>query len=97
MKQIKLAKEYPVPEQRCPNCGKVNDTVSGLVELGIKGNPEIKPESGDLSICINCGYFSIFADDLSLREMTEEEKYKWAGDPTLLSVSEALAKAKKRN
>lgn len=97
MKQLGLAKSHRTSELRCPECGQVNDAASAVTELTKHSNPMLEPESGDLSICINCGHFSIFGDDLKLRTMTEEEKVKWAGNPMLIQTSEALAKIKRRN
>ncbi len=31
------------------------------------------PEPGDVTICIGCGYLMTFNDDLTFRELTEEE------------------------
>jgi hypothetical protein len=97
VKPIKLAEGYPTSKLRCPECEKINDAASAVVELTEKGNPQIKPKPGDLSICIYCGHFSVFNDELQLRPMTEDEKKQWAGNPMVVSVSKALAELKKRN
>jgi hypothetical protein len=58
-----------------------------------------KPKPGDFSICIECSHLMVFADDLSLRDLNDEEMHVIAGDKSMLAVMAALVrirKAKKR-
>lgn len=51
----------------CPYCGRVADI------LGDLSQESSKPKIGDLSFCIQCGYFSKFDQKLSLRQLTKGE------------------------
>jgi len=56
-----------LPEAECLRCRKKVDAASCIADDGAA------PEPGDVTICIFCGYLMTFADDLSFRELTEEE------------------------
>jgi len=56
-----------LPEAECLRCRKKVDAASGVADDGAV------PEPGDVTICIFCGYLMTFADDLSFRELTEED------------------------
>jgi hypothetical protein len=58
-----------LPPQPCPNCGKTLDAAGSFAE-------GITPDPGDLTICLYCGHFMAFDDDLSFRELTPEEMNK---------------------
>lgn len=49
----------------CPNCGKKLDCATC--------ESEIKPEPGDISVCIYCTSFLIFNDKVKLRLLTDDE------------------------
>ena len=54
-------------ESECLGCGKL---------LGAAADPtddDAVPEPGDITICIGCGYLMVFADDLTFREIREDE------------------------
>ena len=65
----------------CPGCGRVNDLATHAGEINAGG-----PQPGNLSICFQCGHLAMFCDDMSLRELTDEEMHDVAGDPELLRV-----------
>lgn len=56
-----------VPLDRCRVCASPNDRAADL--FGAQ-----RPTPGDFSICINCGALSMYNDDLSLREPTDDER-----------------------
>lgn len=56
-----------LPERECLQCGKKLDAASCLAD------DTAVPRPGDISMCIRCGHLMTFADDLSYRELTEEE------------------------
>jgi hypothetical protein len=66
----------------CTNCHKVVDAASGV-------GTDDSPDPGDFTICIYCGHLMVFADDLTLRELTEDEMVDVAGDRRLLAVQRA--------
>jgi hypothetical protein len=55
-----------MPESIC-RCGKRLDAASNVNDI----NP---PEPGDVSICLYCGTINMFALDMSLRQLTEDEE-----------------------
>lgn len=51
----------------CPHCGALLDAASDLGRLRRRPNP------GDVSLCIHCGGWMVFTDDLGLRAPTSDE------------------------
>ena len=49
------------------------------------------PEPGDITICIHCGHLMAFADDMTVRPLTDNEMYDIAGDPRLIAFQKARA------
>lgn len=74
---------------KCLDCGRELDTATSF-------DSKQQPKPGDISICLHCGNVMVFADDLSLRELTEQDAHDIAGDPNLLKLQEARAKAMKQ-
>ena len=71
----------------CPSCGNKNDAVTAAFG-------DATPHPGDLSICLYCGHLMVFADDLSLRALTDEEMHEVAGMREMLAVQRAREKIK---
>jgi len=59
-------KEHLMPLSLCPSCGKELDASS---EFGGAG----KPKPNDLSICLYCGAFLVFNENMTLRMLEPEE------------------------
>ena len=57
----------------CTSCKKILDGTTCV-------NDEVKPNPGDITICMYCGNVMAFDDDLSLRNLTIEEKHMVAND-----------------
>jgi hypothetical protein len=74
-----------VPVSVCRGCGKPNDMRTKVGEMG-QG-----PKEGTISICFTCGHITMFAEDLTLRELTDEEMVDIAGDPEIIRVQKARA------
>ena len=49
-----------VKQDFCPQCGKLSDSAAPLEGV------HIKPECGDLCICLACSKLNIFNEDLTL-------------------------------
>jgi hypothetical protein len=81
---MKLGTDHHTPLCVCTNCGQKIDGATGLTD----GNA---PESGDCTICIYCGHIMIFADDLTLRDPTEDEIIRLAGDKQIIAVQRVRA------
>lgn len=54
---VKMGKDH------CPNCNKLLDAATEL-------SKEVKPNPGDISICIYCGTILVFAVDMALMVAT---------------------------
>ena len=63
----------------CPNCKTVCDRASCVGEDG-------EPEPGDITVCMTCGHVMAFAENMSLRELNNEEIHKIAGDERILTI-----------
>jgi hypothetical protein len=53
--------------------------------------PAAMPRLGDITVCFYCGHIMGFTDDLQLRELTDEEIHKVAGDPIVIKIQAARA------
>lgn len=78
-----------MPSSTCKGCGTVNDAASH--PIGLK-----QPQPGSISICLTCGYLAAFADDLTIRDLTDEEMYMVAGNPRILKIQKARADVMKK-
>ena len=67
-----------IPASVCRVCGYRVDMATAV------DAPRVDP--GDISICFRCGHIAVFAEDLSLRGLTPEERAEYAGDPGWLRV-----------
>lgn len=72
----------------CPWCLREHDLVG---ELTRDGTPV--PYEGALSLCIKCGKFAVFKEDLTLRRPTREEQREYDTDPHLAQVQLAWMQA----
>lgn len=67
------------PNAVCLNCKEI-------VECATSVNSDCGPIPGAISICLYCGHVMAFTDNLSLRQLTDEEMYDVAGDPIILEI-----------
>jgi hypothetical protein len=72
-----------VPESSCPNCGK-------RVDAAMSAEGDHKPSPGDITICMYCRHLCVFAEDMGLRELTDDEVVAVAGDKRVLCAMKAL-------
>jgi hypothetical protein len=70
---------------KCSCCGKPLDAAAG-----VEDNDKAGPTPGAFSLCIYCGHLAAYADDLSLRELTDEETHEVAGDRQLLAIQRLI-------
>jgi hypothetical protein len=73
-----------IPVSRCLDCGKILDAATDAFG-------DEKPAPGDASICFHCGHIMAFADNLTLRPLTDEEIKQVAGDSKIIKVRTAIA------
>ena len=76
-------RDTKMPDTACLECGKP-------VDRGLSLNGQrMKP--GDLTICLNCSALAVFAEDRSLRPLTDEELVEVAGSVELRAHLDLLA------
>ena len=61
--------DHVVPQMPCPNCGAELDRAMSV------GHDD-GPSPGDATICAECATWSVFTEDLSLRQMSNVERSK---------------------
>ena len=86
---LKLARTEHTATHLCLKCGLSNDAATGIVDKHARNT--LKPKPGDVMLCFNCNHLMMFADDLSFRELTAEEKLHAATDKRLVAARAALA------
>jgi hypothetical protein len=86
---MRLGTDHPLPDVRCINCGVI---LTGAFAV----DADHKPEPGNISICADCGHIAMFADDLSMRELTAKEQIEIAGDMRILMAQRALASVRQQ-
>jgi hypothetical protein len=75
-------KETRLPLSHCLSCGRELDAATSLHGA--------TPNSGDITVCMKCGHVMAFADDLTVRALTDAEMYDIAGDKEVLTVQRLL-------
>lgn len=86
---VQVGNDHELPAFRCTACKKELDRAACV-------DTEARPEPDDITICLTCGHIMAFADDLSLRDLTEVEMYNAAGDYRILAVQNARKKLKEK-
>ena len=74
----RVVTDTEVPLSHCCNCGCELDWA-----LNADGH---YPVAGAYSICADCGHLMMFDEALRLRNLTDQEVIKIAGDPQLLEL-----------
>jgi hypothetical protein len=77
-------KDHHIVRSSCLHCGAPLDGASGV---GV----DASPDPGDITVCIYCGHIMAFADDLTMRPLTDAEAYEAAGDERILAIQKARA------
>jgi hypothetical protein len=79
---------HTMPSCVCLACGKILNAASM-----VNGND--RPSPGSITICaFGCGHIMAFADDLSMRELTDKEIIGIAGDPRIVQLQNILGKVR---
>jgi hypothetical protein len=78
-------------DARCPACNHAVDDASA-----VGGDESIRPDVGDLAVCIRCAELGIYIDNgdgsLGLREITLDEKVELSKEPRVLQTQQAIRK-----
>jgi hypothetical protein len=77
-----------LPPSPCTACGKVSDTATHV-------GSDIAPSPGDMTICFYCHHLMVFTNNLTQRDLTDDEMIEVAGDPTLVNATKILGAFKK--
>jgi hypothetical protein len=82
--------DHVMPDSACLSCGKRLDRAT-------MSNGDHRPSPGNITICaFGCGHIMAFADDLSLRELTDNEIIDVAGDPRLVQLQKICGRIRKK-
>ena len=81
---MEIGADHEIPGGVCVNCGK---TVDWAFSIG----SDAVPEPGDITVCGLCGHIMAFSEDLTLRELSDEEIVDVAGDERLVMIQKARA------
>jgi hypothetical protein len=71
--------DHRLPPCPCLGCGAILDAAT-LSDSG----EDIAPYPGAVSLCWKCGHVQIFAEDMTFRELTDDEIIEIAGAPELV-------------
>jgi RNase P subunit RPR2 len=88
---MKVGTDREMPPSACTNCRYVMDMATSISER----DDDPQPEPGAFTICIQCGHIMRFADDLSLRDLTDEEIVMVAGDKRIIAIQAARAEVER--
>lgn len=69
-----------LPKSACLQCGYRMDAASSADNSGAL------PRPGDPTVCIKCGAVMLFADDLSLRGLSDDEIQQFTADRELMAA-----------
>lgn len=90
-----LQNAYELPGRVCPWC---NHELPLASEVAKRGELRARrPSPGDATLCIRCGEFSVFADDLSLTKPSDEDFVEFASDPRVQAIRKAWTAMMKTN
>lgn len=82
-----LGETSHTPQTACTNCGRIVDSATGV-------STNNQPNPGDAAVCVGCGHIMAYAEDRTLRELTDDEIKEVAGNPEILLLQRALGAAK---
>jgi hypothetical protein len=81
-----LGDQYILPRSHCIGCGAKIISATAI-------NHNQLPRVGCGLVCYRCGHIMVFDVELRMRDMTDDEMYRIAGDPTLIAVQKGRARA----
>lgn len=76
-------KDHRTPLMACPYCAKVLDA---------DPHDRTAPGNGDITLCVGCGEWCIFTNNLTLRKPTDEEQLEIGHDPHCIIARRAWNK-----
>lgn len=90
---MKLGGTHDTPDCYCTACGKL---INGMTQLCDDDEPEVDaPNPGAaLTICLGCGHIMAVNDDLTVRDLTQDELLDVAGDPRIVAFNNIRSELK---
>jgi hypothetical protein len=82
-----MIEDYRTTENHCLNCGELIDAATPV-------DGGRAPQTGDISICLDCHHLMVYDADMKVRALTNEEMVEIAGDSALIRAMKALGKFK---
>ena len=76
---MELGDTHHTPMATCLACGVLLAASSSV-------DSNTAPHPGAITVCLECGHIMAFADDMTLRELTDKEAHRIAGDPILKAI-----------
>lgn len=74
------------PPRTCPHCGAPNNAWSSTEGVDV---PE--PETGSISLCVECGGLCVYVDTATMRKATAEEEAELKHDPMVMRSRKILS------
>lgn len=74
---------YKMPPRMCLSCGRLLNAVSGV-------NSDAAPSAGSFTVCIGCAHVMAVAPNLTLRDLTDEERREAAFDHWVQIARQAI-------
>lgn len=81
---MKLDITSKMPVSSCVECGHEMNAATG----------DTQPQSGDYTVCINCGCLNIFTTDLTLRAPDTDEVFTANKDKRISTLQSAIKQLK---
>jgi hypothetical protein len=77
--------KHRMPENYCISCGKPMTGASGV-------DWDERPTPGDFAVCLYCGRLSAYAEDLTLRALTDDELLEIIDDDRIIAMQKTVAR-----
>jgi len=90
--KLGIGKEQRLSESACTACGH---SLDGAAAAMTEEDTRESPQPGDALVCVYCGHIMAFSENLTMRDLTDEEMVQIAGDPVLLEVQRMSAAFRK--
>ena len=91
IKKVVVHASRRVPPARCPGCGHVNDSATGLHDADSSPLGHNTPKPGDVMVCFYCGHLSQWGEAGGFVELSAEKAREVAGDPVILAAQRIRA------
>jgi hypothetical protein len=87
--RIFVGNKKRIPVAKCLQCDTKFESVSGI-------GGDMTPAVGAFTICAECGFVTVFDQNMHLRPVSELEARRLSKDPRMQSIQMAIIEAKKK-